>query len=90
MLMTSFPSWIGLGYHEPPLYIRPVAETQGAAMLEAGQYEAAEKAYQEALAERPNSGFALYGLALVAEKSGDQASAPPTPLGEATVPIEVS
>jgi tetratricopeptide (TPR) repeat protein len=62
-----------LGYHEPPLYIRPVAETEGAAMLEAGQYEAAKMAYQEALDQRPKSGFALYGLALAAEKSGDRA-----------------
>jgi tetratricopeptide (TPR) repeat protein len=64
-----------LGYHEPPFYIRPVAETEGAALLKARDYRDAETAYQEALTERPNSGFELYGLAMVKEVSGDTAGA---------------
>jgi len=48
-----------LGYHEPPLYIRPVGETQGAAMLSVGDWKEAKAAYQRALAERPRSGLAL-------------------------------
>ena len=64
-----------LGYHEPPFYIRPVAETEAEALLKARDYKGAASAYQEALAERPNSGFELYGLAMVKEQSGDTAGA---------------
>jgi hypothetical protein len=64
-----------LGYREPPAYIRPVGETQAAALLSVSDYAAAKSAYQQALTERPNSGFPLYGLALTAEKSGDAKSA---------------
>jgi Tfp pilus tip-associated adhesin PilY1 len=60
-----------LGYHEPPFYIRPVAETEAAAMMTAGKWTAATTALHEALVERPNSGFALYGVGLAAEKNGD-------------------
>jgi tetratricopeptide (TPR) repeat protein len=60
-----------LGYHEPPFYIRPVAESEAAAMMTAGKWADAEAAFQKALVDRPNSGFALYGLAQVKEKKGD-------------------
>jgi hypothetical protein len=52
-----------LGYHEPPNYIRPVGETRGAALMHAGRYADARLAYQAALAERPNSGYPLFGIA---------------------------
>jgi tetratricopeptide (TPR) repeat protein len=64
-----------LGYHEPPFYIRPVAETEAAALLKAKDYPDARIAYEKALVERPNSGFGLYGLALVKESQGDSAGA---------------
>ena len=64
-----------LGYHEPPFYIRPVAETEAAALLKAKDYKGAEEAYRAALEERPNSGFGLYGLALAKESEGDMAGA---------------
>jgi tetratricopeptide (TPR) repeat protein len=64
-----------LGYREPPNYIRPVAETEGVAMLDARQWSAAKAAFERALAARPNSGFALYGIALSCEKSGDRTAA---------------
>ncbi|MGC2656991.1 MAG: tetratricopeptide repeat protein [Bryobacteraceae bacterium] len=64
-----------LGYHEPPSYIRPVGETEGAAMLEAGDWADAKAAYQQALRERPCSGLDLYGIALACEKSGDATDA---------------
>lgn len=64
-----------LGYHEPPFYIRPVAETEAAALLKARDFKGAEEAYRAALEERPNSGFGLYGLALVKESAGDSAGA---------------
>jgi hypothetical protein len=64
-----------LGYNEPPAYIRPVGETEAAALLSASDYVTAKSAYQQALTERPNSGYPLYGLALTAEKSGDTKAA---------------
>jgi tetratricopeptide (TPR) repeat protein len=60
-----------LGYREPPFYIRPVAESEAAAMMTAGKWPEAEAAFQKALVERPNSGFALYGIARVKEKMLD-------------------
>ena len=60
-----------LGYHEPPFYIRPVAESEAAAMMTAGKWADAKAAFQQALVERPNSGFALYGIAQATEKTGD-------------------
>jgi tetratricopeptide (TPR) repeat protein len=60
-----------LGYREPPNYIRPVGETKGAAMIAAGEWGESKAAYLAALTERPRSGYALYGIALTSEKSGD-------------------
>jgi tetratricopeptide (TPR) repeat protein len=64
-----------LGYREPPGYIRPVAETEAAAMLKASAWTDAKTAYEKALIDRPKSGFALYGVALSSERSGDLKSA---------------
>ena len=64
-----------LGYHEPPAYIRPVGETEAAALLSVSDFPAAKTAYQQALTERPNSGYPLFGLALTEEKSGNPKSA---------------
>jgi tetratricopeptide (TPR) repeat protein len=63
------------GYHEPPFYIRPVAETEAEALLRAKDYGDARSAYQAALMERPASGFELYGVALADELAGDSAQA---------------
>ena len=52
-----------LGYREPPNYIRPVGETRGDALIRVGRYADAKTAYQAALAERPNSGYPLFGIA---------------------------
>jgi tetratricopeptide (TPR) repeat protein len=62
------------GYREPPFYIRPVAEAEAAAMMTAGQWKDAQTALQRALVDRPNSGFALYGIAQATEKQGDSAA----------------
>ncbi len=64
-----------LGYREPPNYVRPVGETEGAAMLAAGKWVDAKRAFEAALVERPHCGFALYGIALALEKSGDREAA---------------
>jgi tetratricopeptide (TPR) repeat protein len=64
-----------LGYREPPTYIRPVGETEGLALLAAGDATGAHEAYVAALAERPNSGFGLYGMARSSEAAHDNAKA---------------
>lgn len=64
-----------LGYHEPPFYIRPVAETEAEALLRAKDYAGAKAAFQKALEERPNSGFELYGIARADELAGNDALA---------------
>ncbi len=65
-----------LGYHEPPMYIRPVGETEAAMLLRAKDYEGAKAAYEGALRERPNSGFGLYGLARVKAEPREMRPAP--------------
>ena len=60
-----------LGYREPPSYIRPVGETEAAALLAAAAWTDAKAAYQKALVERPRSGFPLYGIAISSEQAGD-------------------
>jgi tetratricopeptide (TPR) repeat protein len=64
-----------MGYREPPFYIRPVGENEAVALLREKDFAGARDAYKEALQERPNSGFGLYGLARVSELSGDIAGA---------------
>jgi tetratricopeptide (TPR) repeat protein len=60
-----------LGYHEPPAFVRPVAEQEAEIMMAAGNNQSATEAWKQALKDRPNSGFPLYGLAATAEKQGD-------------------
>jgi tetratricopeptide (TPR) repeat protein len=60
-----------LGYREPPIYIRPVGETEAAALMAAAKWTDAKAAYKRALAERPQSGFPLYGIAICSEQAGD-------------------
>ena len=64
-----------LGYREPPGYIRPVAETEAAALMAVADWKGAKAAYGQALSERPKSGFPLYGLALCSERAGDSEAA---------------
>jgi tetratricopeptide (TPR) repeat protein len=64
-----------LGYREPPAYVRPVGETEGAVLLRAGDAADAHTAYAAALKDRPNSGFSLYGMAQASEAAGNAAKA---------------
>jgi tetratricopeptide (TPR) repeat protein len=64
-----------LGYREPPGYIRPVGETEAAALMAMGDWRDAKSAYEQALLQRPRSGFPLYGIAMSSEKAGDSAAA---------------
>jgi hypothetical protein len=64
-----------LGYREPPAYVRPVGETEAAAYMAASDWTSAKAAYEEALIERPRSGFPLYGIAKASEQAGNSAAA---------------
>jgi tetratricopeptide (TPR) repeat protein len=64
-----------IGYREPPAYIRPVGESEGAALLRAGDAAGAHTAYAAAQKDRPNSGFSLYGMARSSEAAGNTATA---------------
>jgi len=66
---------VALGYHEPPYYIRPVGETRGDALFRAGRFADARLAYEDALKERPNSGYPLYGIARADAAAKNEAAA---------------
>jgi tetratricopeptide (TPR) repeat protein len=65
----------GLGYSEPPQYARPALEVLGLAYIKARRFDDAREAFQKALAQRPHSGWALYGIALAWDKQGDKEKA---------------
>ena len=50
-----------------------MAEQEAEFLTAANQKAEAEKAWKQALLDRPNSGFPLYGLGVMAEQSGDAA-----------------
>ncbi|RKG78231.1 hypothetical protein D7W79_13410 [Corallococcus exercitus] len=52
-----------LAYSEPSDWFYPVRHYQGAALLDAKQYKAAEAVYREDLRRNPGNGWALFGLA---------------------------
>lgn len=64
-----------LGYSEPPQYARPEAESLGYALIRAAKYADAREAFQNALHQRPKSGFALYGIALAWDREGNRQQA---------------
>lgn len=64
-----------LGYAEPPIYHRPILLSLAQAYQRAKRWNKAREIYQKLLEERPNSGFALYGLAQTWEAEGQRAEA---------------
>jgi len=50
-------------YMEPPFWYYPVNQSLGAALFRSGRYDEAREAFTAALANSPNNGWALYGLA---------------------------
>lgn len=64
-----------LGYWEPPHYTRPVLESLAAAYLRAGKFKEAESAFERILKARPNSGFALLGIARANAKANEKEKA---------------
>lgn len=64
-----------LRYREPPPVVRPVAESLADIYLADGEWDKAREAYSQLLARRPNSGYALFGVARSFELEGDNAEA---------------
>jgi tetratricopeptide (TPR) repeat protein len=73
MFMKAAEAERELGYREPPFSIRPVAETRGDALLRAKRFDEAKSAFATALEQRPESGFALYGIAQADQGAGRRA-----------------
>jgi hypothetical protein len=48
---------------------------EAAALMSIGDWAGAKVAYKKALAQRPRSGFPLYGIALSSEQAGNAAAA---------------
>jgi tetratricopeptide (TPR) repeat protein len=63
-----------LPYTEPPHWYYPVRQSLGAALLRAGQLDAAEQVLRESLTRTPSNGWALSGLMEVYRKRGDTAA----------------
>ena len=64
-----------LGYNEPPPYDYPTHLTLAKAYLRSKQWQKARDTYGELLKDRPNSGFALFGLAQAWEDEGNKSEA---------------
>jgi tetratricopeptide (TPR) repeat protein len=64
-----------LGYSEPPRYARPELEALGYVYLSAKKFDEARDGFKRELKQRPNSGFALFGIAKSYEAQGNRAEA---------------
>ncbi len=61
-LQTAVGKQDGLPYMEPPYWYFPVRHYLGAAFLESGKAEEAEKVYRKDLKKNPLNGWSLFGL----------------------------
>ena len=52
-----------LKYDEPPGWLIPVRHSLGASLMQAGRFAEAEQVYRDDLADLPENGWALFGLA---------------------------
>ena len=64
-----------LTYMEPPDWLVPVRQLQGAALLEVGRAEEAEAAFAGDLKRFPENGWSLSGLQASLERQGKRADA---------------
>lgn len=62
-------------YQEPPYWYYPVHQSLGAALYLDGKYDEASQAFIAALAQAPNNGWAIYGLARSEDARGHKAEA---------------
>jgi hypothetical protein len=61
-----------LPYLEPEYWYYPIRQSLGATLLMAGRAAEATEAFQAALIDAPNNGWALYGLMQAYDAQGDQ------------------
>lgn len=61
-----------IAYTEPPYWYYPARQTLAAMVLRSGDTERAEQLFVETLAEAPNNGWVLYGLAETYRAEGDK------------------
>lgn len=59
-----------LRYDEPPDWMMPVRHALGAALMQAGRYDEAERVFREDLVRHPDNGWALFGLTRCLEARG--------------------
>ncbi len=71
LLEKAHKNEIDLGYGEPPLYARPVANSIAAAHIKAEKYDLAIETYQALLKRFPKSAYVYAGLRNVYSKKGD-------------------
>ena len=64
----------GLRYTEPPFWYYPVRQSLAAALLQAGNLDAAHDEFQRALNRAPNNGWTYFGLAELYRARGDTKS----------------
>ncbi|WP_447757911.1 hypothetical protein [Sphingopyxis fribergensis] len=62
-------------YQEPAYWYYPVKQSLGAAFFQARRYREASEAFRAALAQTPNNGWALYGLARSEAAQGNRLEA---------------
>lgn len=62
-------------YQEPSYWYYPVSQSLGAALFKAGRYDEANQAFQAAMKQTPQNGWALYGLAQSEDALGHQREA---------------
>lgn len=60
---TAIKHESGIPYQEPPYWYYPVRQSLGAAQFLAGRHAEAAETFRAALAQAPDNGWALYGLA---------------------------
>ncbi|HVM21741.1 MAG TPA: tetratricopeptide repeat protein [Sphingomicrobium sp.] len=64
-----------ISYMEPPWWYYPVNQSLGAALYRARKYDEARSAFTKALADSPNNGWVLYGLAETEQALGNRMQA---------------
>ena len=63
-----------LPYYEPTWWYYPTRQTLAKYLLEAGQFDRAEREFFKTLVKAPNNAYALFGLAETYKAKGDQRS----------------